>query len=301
MNNPWVRDGVTSGFQWAYDNRAYLSKKDKEIMAKYRDYQEKTKRYKEIARGSRRLTAKRALDFGGMTPADAKRQKFMIPYRGPTIDNKRRLLHTEAAASAGKVLYAYPMTDIPLATTDTDLTRNKSVIFCKGINVRVGFRNLQGVPLLVNVAVVAAKNAMPGASGIPLTNFFRNTGLAPSSQRYIDFSNDYSARELHYATINTEQWTVLNHTRRVFNTTGDGDVISEHANRGGGRDDFGIIEKYIKINRRLTYDSIGGDTCTTPIWLVVWFSRWDQARAATPVANTAQTWLHAVTHFKDDI
>lgn len=141
---------------------------------------------------------------------------------------------------------------------------------------------------------------MLGATGIPVTNFFRNNGLTASNQRYIDFDKVYSARELHYSNINTEQWTVLSHTRKVLNTTGNGDVISENANRGGGRDDFAIVEKYIKINRRLTYDSNGGDSCTTPIWLALWVSRWDQARSAEPVANTCQSWIHSVTHFKED-
>jgi hypothetical protein len=300
MNSPWLRDAVSSAAQWSYDNRAYLSQTaDRMYLNKYRDYQEKTKKYKRIARGPRRLVAKRALDFGGMTPSAAKRAKFQIPYRGPTIDGKRRMLHVEQGSLAGKTLVGYLLSDIPISATDPDVTREASSILVKGCNFRVGFRNLQGCPLFVNVAVIAGKNAMPGVTSPSGINFFRNDGSTAGNNRYIDFSTGPSARQLHFMPINTEQWTVLSHTRQCLNTTGDGDVISSRANRGGGRDDFTIIDKYIKINRRLTYDSTGGDTCTTPIWLCVWCSRWDQNQNAAVVANTAECWIYGTTHFKD--
>ncbi len=266
-------------------------------MAKYRDYQEKTKRYKEIARGTRRLTAKRALDFG-KSPA-SKRAKFTIPYRSPNIEGGREWVHVEQGTVAGKTLISYLLTDIPISGSDPDVAREKSTIFVKGINLRMGFKNLQGCPTFVNVAVIAGKKSMEGISTVPVTNFFRNDGSTASNNRYIDFSVAHSARQLHYLPINTEEWTVLHHSRYTLNTSGNGDLISSNANRGGGTNDWLEVDKYLPVNRRLTYDNGLGSSCTTPIWIAFWVSRWDQNQAATPVAATTETWLYATTNFKD--
>jgi len=246
MNSPWTRDVASSGFQWAYDNRDFLQKTaDRMYLNKYRDYQEKTKAYKEMARNNRRrrLVAKRALDFGKSTLSSPKRAKFQLPYRSPGINNKRRFLHVEQGALAGKTLVSYLLSDIPLVTQDPDISRENSSIMLNGMKIHVGFRNNQGCPVMVNVAVIASKSAMKGSTTVPVTNFFRNDGSTASNQRYIDFDITRSARQLHYMPINTEQWTVLSHTRQILNTSGNGDLISSNANRGGGRDDFTAIEK----------------------------------------------------------
>lgn len=300
MNSPWTRDVASSGFQWAYDNRSFLQKQaDRLYLNKYRDYQEKTKKYKLMARSNnRRLVAKRALDFGKPTiPRSPKRSKFQIPYRGPNIDSKREHLHVEYGTVASKTLVGYLMSDIPLGAGNEDVFRQSSSIFVKGCKVRLGFRNLQGAPMMINVAVIAGKQANSAATTPSTENFFRNDG-SNASERYLTFtSTNLSARQCHYLPINTEQWTVLHHTRKIINTTGDGDIISERANRGGGRDDFYEFNKWVPINRRLTYDTAGGNSCTTPIWIAFWVSRWDQTIAASPAANQVEAWLYCTTHF----
>lgn len=297
MNSPWTRDIASSGFQWAYDNRNYLQNvADKMYLNKYRDYQERTKVYKQAARnGRRRLAAKRALDFGTPTIL-SKKNKFTIPYRGPNIETKREFLHVEQGNVAGKTLIGYLMTDIPLGAGNEDIFRQGSSIYVKGCNLRMGFRNLQGCPMFLNIALIAAKQAQPGVTTPPTANFFRNDGFL-QNQRYIDFSVASSARQLHYNNINTEQWTVLHHHRKTINITGDGDIISSRANRGGGPADWHEFNKYVPVNRRITYDSETGDSCTTPIWFVFWVSRWDQAINAAVVANTCEAWLYGTTHF----
>jgi len=298
MNSPWVRDVASSGFQWAYDNRNYLQKTaDKMYLNKYRDYQEKTKRYKQIARGNRRLSAKRALDFGPSSLA--KRAKYTIPYRGSELGTKKEWLHVEQGAIASKSLVSYLMTDIPLGAVQEDSYRNGSSIFVKGCKLRFGIRNLQGTPLMVNIALIAGKQSMEGITTVPTGNFFQNDGSV-ADQRYLDFDPaTKSARQLHYLPINTERWTVLHHHRKIINTSGDGDLISSNANRGGGPADWYEHDKYVAINRRLTYDTNAGTSCTTPIWVCIWVSRWDQTIGAAVAANQASVWLYVTSYFKD--
>lgn len=291
------RDVVTSGFQWAYDNRAYLNNlADKMYLNKYRKYQKDTERYKQIARGARRLQAKRANLLGNTSN---KRMKFSPKRVGDpmsVVSNKREAVQTEVFGALSRNLYTYLLTDIPLGIDNDEIQRRGSSIHVAGISINFGIRNRQGCPLFVNVAVIS-----PSQGSIPsATNFFANDGTF-SNTRYIDFAAARTARQLHFSNINSQSYVVLHHARFQLNTTGDGDVTSARANRGGGEADWLIHKKYIPINRTLTYDSSTGDSCTSPIWFVFWCDRWDATSGATPVTNAADAYVHNTTFFKDSI
>lgn len=279
-------------------------------MNTYNSYKKKTDRYKLIARGI--MPSRRRLTL--MSPPPIKRtgrgslyfttprKKARFQIQKNPIDPKAKVefVHTELAQIAGKTLVSYLMTDIPLGAGNEDVFRSGAAITIKGCKIRTGFKNLQGCPMFVNVALLAGKcEVIPVPSAIDSTNFFRNDGSV-ADQRYLDFTTAArSARQMHYLNINSEKWTVLHHHREILNTSGNGDLISSNANRGGGTNDWMTHEKYVKINKVITYDSASGGSCQTPIWLVMWVSRWDQNTTATAVANSADYWVYGTTYFKD--
>jgi len=308
MDNPWTRDIVSSGFQWSYDNRNYLNNlADRMYLNKYRNYQKKTAYYKRLARGGRRrlmdiTPPPRIRNSALLTPSavTAKRAKFSPIRVGDspsTASNRREAVQTDVFGALSRNLYQYLMTDIPLTAVNDDILRRSSSIFVTGCDINVGIRNRQGCPLFVNIALVS-----PTASNVvSVNNFFANDGTV-TNQRYIDFNTaSRTARQLHFSNINAQNYVVLHHHREQLNVTGDGDVVSSRANRGGGDSDWFIYKKFVPVRRVITYDDNTGASATSPIWFLIWVDRWDAPAGGTPVTNAADMYIHNTTYFKDSL
>lgn len=301
MNSPWVRDVASSGFQWGYDNRNYLSKlADKMYLNKYRDYQEKTKRYKQIARGSRRLLYRKRQGQWNYDESN-KRQKFSPSRVGDPlslVSSKREAVQTAVFGAISRNLYGYLMTDIPLGVDNDDIQRRSSSINVKGCSINIGVRNRQGCPLFFNCALIVPTW---GGSTVTATNFFANDGSVAGNNRYMDFDVNRTARQLHFANINAQSYVILHHQRMEINTTGDGDVVSSRANRGGGEADWVVHKRYVPINRVITYDDATGASAQNGIWFVFWIDRWDAAATSTSITNCADAYVYNTTYFKDGL
>jgi len=314
MNSPWTRDVASSGFQWAYDNRNYLNNlADRMYLNKYRSYQKKTAYYKQLARsrGGRRLMDISPQRYQRVPPlltpsrVAEKRAKFNPIRFGDapsTASNRREAVMTDVFGALSRNLYQYLMTDIPLTAVNDDILRRGSSIYVTGCDINVGIRNLQGCPLFVNIALV-----VPTGSNIVNTqNFFANDGTV-SNQRYIDFQpTARTARQLHYANINSQQYVVLHHHREELSSNGSTSSAAAAVGEGGTsgtccQPDWFIYKKYLPVRRVITYDDNTGASATAPIWFCIWVDRWDAPAGGTPVTNAAEMYIHNTTYFKDTL
>lgn len=285
-----IRDATSSGLQYAWDNRKDLNRS---YMRRY-NYLQRLKKNGPIysRRRLRGLKTRRARKYR-RRPVHFRKSNVGDSLRA--VDYKREAIHADWAGIASRSLFSALLTDIPLTTTNDDIGRASSAVIIKGFKIHWFIQNkYQGCPLFCNIAILAPN----AANTIGATNFFKSDGLNPT-ERYMDFTLSRTSRQLHLANINSQDHTILWHKRFILTTTGNGDVVGTNANRGGGPADWRHVKKWVKMNRKITYDNPTGTSCMSPVMLVYWIDRMDANAGASPITNCAECAFYMTTFFRD--
>lgn len=167
------------------------------------------------------------------------------------------------------------------AVTDTRNKRNGDIINLRGIKICQDFVTVNtfttGTKLYLNVAFVTNKHN-PQSSSVNNNRWFRSK----STNRGEDFTSLNSGIDYHCRPINTDEWNVLFHRRKV---------LSAVAATQDGRT-FYKCAKYVPIKRQIRFDQ---DNNASHNFFMVWWCS-VAGSAGLPSGNICAktTWSHTL-------
>jgi len=181
------------------------------------------------------------------------------------------------------------ITALDQATSANSISRRqRQIVFLKGFKICEEISNNQDNPLYYHIAVIAPH----GNTNIPnTTDFFRSTG---GTERSADFGTALSSIEFRCLPINTDKYTVLWHQRIMLNAVNN---TASFAARDGRN--YGLVEKYIPMNRQIRYDSTNAGSCENPVYVVHWADEFQSPGGATAVAGAYSKQRRYVMYFKE--
>jgi len=227
-----------------------------------------------MARARRGTTVRRVYTYGAKNLAARNIQRAWRSKRavrahvGESIWNsncKSTLTHDDfpTTQSTG-LLYGLDITQ--LAQGQEQNQRERGVINCRGFKTQIMFQNLQGsATLYVNIAMIAPKSTDSSGGDIPVNaRFFRLNG----AQRSLDFNQvGVSPFQRHISSINTDDYTVLWHKRRVLCPNSNGTA----ANVMNTKNSMWLCNKYTKLSRQIRYGAAESSAATDGrVYLVYW-------------------------------
>lgn len=196
---------------------------------------------------------------------------------------------TSPASSDSKVLNSHALLSIPQG--DNRDERERLTINLRGFRLRAIFYNRILQPIMVNVAIISPLNANAptlGGGG----DFFTPPG---EGIRGIPANNSLSGLNWMYNPINTDQYSVIWHTRFKLG------VIATNGTPGfssGELKNYRSLCRYIKCPKKINFQSSAITDATKPIFLV----HWANPILETTGAGTASTYgyyLHSTTYWRE--
>lgn len=158
--------------------------------------------------------------------------------------------------------------------------RERGIINCRGFKINFLFYNiLPSTPLYVNFAVIAPKRLTSGSpTPVEGANFFRSAGATRAS----DFTGaGETPFERHVRMINPDDYTILYHKRMTLAPSS----ASAGGGNSGGIPSFRAINKYLKLNRAITYANPESTSATDGmVSIAYWFGAVAGSDGVTPVA-----------------
>lgn len=242
---------------------------------------------------SRRLAAKRALDFSAISPVPKKAKTSTNPNLGigepvGTSNCKTNIVNATTATRNTNTLHNPYASFLNIAQGTGINNRSRRVINLRGVRVQVHYKLVpsvltdQGNDLVyLNYAVISAKD---GVSTVSTTDFFRGYG----SNRSIDFpGTNADIPILINNPINTDKYQVLVHKRvrlaYFSNNQGTPEYVGDH---------------YIPIKRQIRYDSDAATSHNGRLDFVMWCTTWDSDNASAIKAVVNER-VDLYTYFRD--
>lgn len=216
---------------------------------------------------------------------------------GPTSSCKSsQIANTVPTTILTKTIANALITDINQG--DTRNARERNVIYIKGLRIRMTFRNNNSLPKWVNVAVLNPKDPFPSSGGsanlFTTDKFFRILGQVDRSP------NDGSTMNgLQWGTtpINTDTNNVVWHTR--FRLGPRFETTTQAFTTGTGAPAYRTLSRYLKIGKKIAYQTTAGNTCLAPLWLVIYCSSFEEDATAPEAGNAIIYQADLVTYFTD--
>lgn len=185
-------------------------------------------------------------------------------------------------------LYFDELTNIERATGLNELDkRQRDVVHISGFKMCFEVSNNLGRPGLFNYAVVYDKRTNDSEGQVSVEDFFRSDG---GNERSLPFSTLLTSMQFHCSPLNTDRFTVLWHKR--FKLAAPPSVSSD-AYEDGDMKSWIAFNKYLKINKKITYDD---GHAQSKIWLLRWCDRFQQAATGTKLLNAFSA-DHTVTAY----
>jgi len=188
-------------------------------------------------------------------------------------------------------LGAHDMTKLALGSGRDQ--RQTDVAFIKGFKIQMTISNLSASPAVYMLALVSPKTDYSGGILNNIENeFFREWG----AERAQDWASNQDYTTLVNAPINIDKWTVLWKKRINLGGQRDGGFNKPVTYEPSDKE----INQYIKLNRKMTYESGVGAVVTEcpPVYLLRWGVRRFQQTGGTGQA-TFGIQLKCITFFSD--
>lgn len=171
--------------------------------------------------------------------------------------------------------------------------REGDVIYLSGVKISAVFRNNQtasnDTAIYLNMALVSTK---AGIANVSTSDFFTS---GAGVTRSVDFDDaGLTALERHTLPINSDNYTVHWHERKVLISTGN----------SSGQDSIGIypkfikLEKYIPLKRQIRYDSTNG-VAESPLWLIHWAGVAGEASGVAATTNVYSVDRNMMVYFRN--
>lgn len=180
--------------------------------------------------------------------------------------------------------------------------RERNVVNCRGFRIRFNVQNFYteniepgATPLYMNMALVSPR-------GYQITSATQNTYLNEAffrsfgSSRVRNFDAPLAGLTRHTLPINTDKWAVIWHHRKVIGSQSGEEKFSSGA---GGPRNWHSLSRYIKVGRQTRYVDGTTTSCQNQIWLLIWFSPFNQNSGSTDTVKAANAWLSVIQYFKD--
>lgn len=197
---------------------------------------------------------------------------------------------------------AFPTKDVyaqqvnGLVQGDTRDQRERNIVWFKGIRVRATFRNSTAAAMWVHMALINPRNPFDpaGVNNLILDNFFTPIGAA--NRAGLNAGPALTGMEWGTLPINTDTHNVLWHTR--FRLGIRFAVATQEFTTGAGAPNYRTLNRYIKVGKKISYKTSAGNTCETPLFLVVWCSYFEEP-TGTGLSNAMFHQQHIVAYFSD--
>ena len=209
------------------------------------------------------------------------RKTYRVGERPGSGTIKNAIIHdsdTAVTLKNTRTFYWYNCVQIEKTSSNSIHQREREMCNFRGFKVCAEVRNLRTTEdMYCNMAIISPKGAevvfgsVGSGSATAVSDFFRNAG---GNQRGLDFGTANTGIENHCSPINADLWNVMGHTRFVLG-----------ASNSAVRRKFRIIQKYIKVNRQIRYET-GNDHSQSPIYLCYWFDEVGEA-GGTAVTTAA--------------
>lgn len=201
------------------------------------------------------------------------------------ITSVKHTAFTDDADIDSRVLYTKNLTDISYG--EGEGKRERNIVNCRGFHIRMDwFSNLPSGSTTYYGCNVAAISPIGLASTASATDFFRYLGA--NNEREISFSTSLTFMEMHKLPINTDKWTVLWHERFDLLPKSSGFTPFKQS-----------IDKYIPLNRALTFSSEGVSSCQDPVYLVYWYDIYPSTSGTLSTASAVHVQQFNVTYFRE--
>lgn len=197
------------------------------------------------------------------------------------------VVNTDITAKSTRTLYVDYLTNI-LKGTGLD-QRSTDRVTIKGFHIQMNLQSLLTTSkVVINFAIVVPKNAMT----VSATEFFREYG----TDRAVDFTTGLNFMGMMQTPINADQYHVLWRWRvrlgaKQNNTSANTVDNLQPTERS--------INKYVKINRLLNYETSATNAEADPIALCMWADVDFSTAGGVAVANAFQTQVRIIRYFKD--
>jgi len=190
-----------------------------------------------------------------------------------------------------RVIIQDDLTDIPekvAATTDIS-RRERAMINCLGFSLRIFVRNtLPSNSIVCRFAVVSPtdKNEISNAQ------FFRGYGTT----RAQDFTTALDSHQYTDTPINTDNYSILWSYKCELGPDAD---TTGAANFSRSKANYMSINKFVKLNRQLRYDSNLGSACSDKIFLLMWYEGVGSTTTGPVAASSVIYQRYGITYWKD--
>jgi len=204
------------------------------------------------------------------------------------VKNREKFL--DMATQDTRTLYTHNLVQIPKGTGLDERTSDRVNI--KGWKLTINIQSLENVSAQTFCfAILSPKNS----TSVSTTEFFRQYG----ADRAINFSTSLNYLQMMTNPINSDQYNILHRWRfklgPKINNSGTSEVSSN-------RNTYKTINKYIKFNRQLRYETTASaDVEADPVFLVWWADvDYSTNGGAVETANYQVQW-RSVCYFNDTV
>lgn len=222
---------------------------------------------------------------------DARKDYFSVKDLGlPATGKGPSNTHSWTASTPidSRVLYSLDVT--ALNQGDGENLRSRRLAEVLGIKLRFDMMSLLGTADMtyygVNIAVISPRGKMQTPIVFNLDFFRFLFGSADTRDR--GFTTAMTFGEMHKTPINTDKWTVLHHERFYLDPWKAG-VNQFHKS----------FEKYIPINRLLTFNNDSNTDCNDPIYVVYWYDTMTAVSGTPSLVGGVHMDYYITTYFRD--
>lgn len=190
-----------------------------------------------------------------------------IGYKKGTGTTKRTVTQdVNLIARSTRTLYNTNVIEIPKTTTNEIDSRQRDIVFLKGVKLCFETRNLSAEPITFNIAYVSPKHDLDS----PFTDdWFRGSG----NTRSLNFDHTIlNSNDFHCRPINTDKWNILMHKRFKLDPKDISTSITT-TRHSSTRPSYMTFQKYLKINRQIRFNDDSSVQSRSKLHLVYWYDK----------------------------
>lgn len=215
-------------------------------------------------------------------------------YRPRQIGSKAMVKRNKFAADViynTRTLRQHDLTTILQTTSGAINRRERQVIFMRGVRVKFLSRNLLTRPLIWNWALVLDKQA---GNTVLTENMFRGN----DSTRGRNFSTALTSLDFATEALNGDRFKIFRRGRLTLRGW-DMEQSASPAFLNNGGNNWGMVDRYIKLNTKVFYEDTTSGSAIQKISLIFWGDQVQAAAASNAVTNAVQTQMETVVYFND--